>query len=94
MKLLLDTNVLIGFFRNPQMRQHFELRMAGSPYCLSSVVALELRAGCRNGRQEKELAAFLKPFEKADRLFAPDRASFVDSGRVLAKLAEDGITLS
>lgn len=94
MKLVLDTNVLIGFFRNPASRQAFESRVSRPLYYMSSVVAMELRSGCQNTRQEKELASFLKSFEKAGRLIAPDHASFIESGRVLAKLAEDGIGIA
>ena len=58
---------------------------------MSSVVALELFADCRTARQERALAGFLKPFEKAGRLVTPDHACFREAGRVIAGLGRDGI---
>jgi predicted nucleic acid-binding protein len=91
MKVLLDTNVLIGFFRNPRWKEEFESKSHRPLLLMSSVVALELVAGCRTPRQEKALANFLKPFEKAGRVLTPDHACFREAGRVLAGLARDGM---
>src|ERR1700744_1164192 len=91
MKVLPDTNVLIGFFRNPGMREEFESRTHRPLFFISSIVALELFAGCRTPRQVKALSSFLKPFEKAARVVTPDHGSFREAGRVLAGLGKDGI---
>ena len=91
MKVVLDTNVLIGFFRNPSQREEFESRARRPLLFMSSVVALELLAGCRTQRQEKALMSFLKPFEKAGRVLTPDHVAFREAGRVLAGLGRDGI---
>ncbi len=91
MKVLLDTNVLIGFFRDPRRKEEFESRIRRPLLFMSSIVALELFAGCRTARQEKALANFLKPFEKADRVVTPDHACFREAGRVLAGLWRDGM---
>jgi predicted nucleic acid-binding protein len=56
-----------------------------------AVVAMELNTGCRTIRQQRELARFLKPFEKAGRLIVPDYASFLQAGRVVAMLRSEGI---
>jgi predicted nucleic acid-binding protein len=93
MKVLPDTNVLIGFFRNPEGREVFESRIHRPLFFMSSVVALELFAGCRTQRQAKAFSAFLKPFEKANRVVTPTHASFREAGRVLAGLGRDGIGL-
>jgi predicted nucleic acid-binding protein len=93
MKVLLDTNAFIGFFRNPSQRELFDSRMQRPLLFMSSVVALELYAGCRTTRQQKALANFLKPFEKAGRVVTPDHGSFREAGRVLARLGGDGIGL-
>lgn len=58
---------------------------------MSSIVALELLAGCRTPREEKALTSFLKPFEKAGRVVTPDHACFREAGRVLAGLGRDGM---
>ena len=91
MKALLDTNVLIAFFRNPQLREAFEVRAERPLLFMSSIVAMELFAGCRTRRQQSALAAFHKPFEKAGRLITPDHAALLEAGRVLAGLGIDGI---
>lgn len=91
MKVLLDTNVLIEFFRNPVYREEFESRSRRPLLFMSSVVALELFAGCRTSRQVRALESFLKPFEKAGRVLIPDYQSFCEAGRVLAALGSEGI---
>jgi predicted nucleic acid-binding protein len=91
MKVLLDTNVVIGFFRDPRLREEFEFRTKRPLLFMSSVVALELFAGCRTKRQEKELIGFLKPFSSAGRVATPDDGCFREAGRVLAGLARDGM---
>jgi predicted nucleic acid-binding protein len=58
---------------------------------MSSIVALEFFAGCRTARQEKALANFPKPFEKAARVLTPDHACFREAGGVLAGLPRDGM---
>ena len=94
MKVLLDTNVLIEFFRAPEKRETFESR-AGRPLVfLSSIVVLELFAGCRTSRQTKALESFLKPFEKAGRILIPDYESFRKTGKVLAALGRDNVEAS
>ncbi len=91
MKALLDTNVLIDFFRNPNHKEEFEARTLRPQFYMSSVVALELYAGCRDKHEQDELASFLKPFETAGRIVTPDHACFLECGRVLAKLAQRGM---
>ncbi|MDP9169985.1 MAG: type II toxin-antitoxin system VapC family toxin [Acidobacteriota bacterium] len=91
MKVVLDTNVLIAFFRDPRQRAQFESRYHRPLLFMSSVVAPELFVGCRTQQQEKALTAFLKPFEKAARIVTPDHACFREAGRVLAGLGRAGI---
>lgn len=91
MKVVLDTNVWIGFFRNPAQKDAFESRMHRPLLFMSSIVAMELFAGCRTPRRQKDLANFLKPFEKAGRILVPDHACFREAGIALAALANDGI---
>jgi predicted nucleic acid-binding protein len=91
MKVLPDTNVLIDFFRHPGMQEEFESRTRRPLFFMSSVVTLELFAGCRTARQIKAMSGFLKPFEKAARVVIPDHGSFREAGLVLAALAKDGM---
>ena len=94
MKAVLDTNVLIDFFRHPQHREAFESRTMRPQFLMSSMVAMELFAGCRTKPARHALDSFLKPFEKAGRVVSPDHACFLESGRVLAKLGVDGVSLA
>lgn len=91
MKVLLDTSVLISFFRNPAKKAEFESRTGEPLLHMSSVVVLELLAGCRTAPQQKALISFLKPFEKANRLLTPDYKCFREAGRILAELGRAGI---
>jgi predicted nucleic acid-binding protein len=93
-KILPDTNIWIGFFRDPGQREKFEERTHRPLTFLSSVVALELFAGCRTQRQEKAVSDFVKQFEKANRVITPDHACFREAGQVLAGLGKDGIELA
>ena len=93
MKAVLDTNVLIDFFRNPNHKEEFEAKTLRPQFFMSSVVAMELFAGCRTKRQRSGLESFLKPFEKAKRVIAPDHFCFVEAGRVLARLAGEGVDI-
>jgi predicted nucleic acid-binding protein len=52
-------------------------------FFLSSIVALELFAGCRTSREKTALGKFLKPFEKADHIVTPDPACFREAELVL-----------
>ena len=90
MKAVLDTNVLIDFFRNPNHKEEFEAKTLRPQFFMSSVVAMELFAGCRTKHQQSELKSFLKPFEKAKRVIAPDHSGFLEAGIVLARLGAQG----
>ena len=77
MKVLFDTNVWINFFRDPEYKEEFESR-TNRPLCyMSSVVAMELFAGCRTARQQQAMSSFLKPFENAGRLITPDHGAYL-----------------
>jgi predicted nucleic acid-binding protein len=62
-------------------------------FFMSSVVAMELFAGCRTKRQQSDLKSFLKPFEKAKRIITPDHSSFLEAGMLLARLGAQGVDL-
>src|SRR5262249_49965180 len=72
-------------------KEAFEARTDRPLLFMSSIVAMELFAGCRTQRQQSALTSFLKPFEKARRLVTPDHAALMEAGRVLAQLGRDGI---
>jgi predicted nucleic acid-binding protein len=69
----------------------FEARAERPILFMSSVVAMELFAGCRTKPHRSAVAAFPKPFEKAGRVIEPDQGSFVEAGVVLARLGGEGL---
>ena len=91
MKIVLDTNVLIRLFRNPRLRDEFDERWSRPMLYLSSIVAMELDAGCRTKAHARALAGFVRPFESASRVITPDHTCFREAGRVLVGLENEGI---
>jgi predicted nucleic acid-binding protein len=51
---------------------------------MSSVVAMELRAGCRTGAEERTLGRLLNPFVRTARVVYPDHRMWVRAGAILA----------
>ena len=93
MKVLFDTNVWIEFFRNPDGKAAFEAR-TNRPLCyMSSLVAMELFAGCRTARLQQAMTSFLKPFEKGGRLVTPDHGVYLESARILCEFGLEGVRL-
>lgn len=91
MKIVPDTNVLIELFRAPAKRAAFEARMQRPHLHMSSIVLMELLAGCRTRNHERAIAGFLTPFRKEGRIVTPDYGAYEESGRVLAGLMDQGI---
>ena len=91
MKVVPDTNVLIGLFRDPIRKAAFDLQVHRSLMFMNSVVAMELQAGCRTPRHRRAMAGFLKPFERTGRVISPDYVAYLEAGRVLALLADEGV---
>jgi len=55
---------------------------------MSSVVAMELRAGCRTRRDSRILEQLLAPFVSAGRIVTPHHAIFWRAGQTLADLGQ------
>jgi predicted nucleic acid-binding protein len=51
---------------------------------MSSVVAMELRVGCRTAAEERILSRLLDPFERTARVVYPDHRMWVRAGAILA----------
>lgn len=90
MKCALDTNIYIDAFRDPGVEAAL-LRFLerALPFTfLSAVVMQELAAGARTAAQLRELErSVFQPFVRRGRVFAPTRAAFVRSGRLIAAVA-------
>jgi len=88
-KFLLDTNLFIQGFRDPQANaslQRFHQVFAPFEY-LSAVVAQELRAGARSADDRRLLERHvLSLYRRRGRLVTPSAQAWADSGNVLAEL--------
>jgi predicted nucleic acid-binding protein len=90
-KYALDTNVFIDAFRDSGAEAALLdfLQRALPVTFMSAVVMQELVAGARTSAQARELErSVFKPFQRRGRVFAPATAAFVNSGRLIAALAE------
>ena len=91
MKYAFDTNIFIDGFRGEEAQAEvFAFLNRALPFTyLSAVVMQELAAGARTPETARDVQqGILKPFERRRRVFAPSAAAFVQSGRVLAAVAE------
>jgi predicted nucleic acid-binding protein len=90
-KYALDTNIFIDAFRDRTAEAALLafLERALPVTFMSAVVMQELAAGVRTHEQAREIArSVFNPFERRGRVFAPTTAAFVNSGRLLAAVAE------
>lgn len=97
-KFLLDTNLFIQGFRDPQANaslQRFHQLFAPFEY-LSVVVAQELRAGVQSHSDRRLLERHvLSLYRRRGRLVTPSAQAWEDSGDVLAELGQrEGLELS
>ena len=87
-KVILDTNVYIGWLRR---RAHADLLLGrGVVRYLSAVVVMELRAGIVSRRTERALDQLLRPYAEAGRILSPSAAIFDRAGQVLRELRARG----
>lgn len=97
-KYVLDTQLFIDAFRDTtanEALQQFHRACAPFEY-LSVVVAQELRAGVRRGRDRKALERnVLRVFERSGRTFAPSAGAWQRSGDLLSEMArKEGLEIS
>lgn len=91
MKYALDTNIFIDAFRDRTAEAALLafLQRALPVTFMSAIVMQELAAGVRTREQAREMErSVFKPFQRRGRVFAPAIAAFVNSGRLLAAVAE------
>jgi predicted nucleic acid-binding protein len=93
----LDTNVYIRALRDRDRLAQLKrfLLKVGTRLRLSSVVALELRAGARVPAQERAVSDLVALYATRNRVMVPSLAAYVEGGRVLAALgAREGVDVS
>jgi predicted nucleic acid-binding protein len=86
-KYTLDTNIFIDGLRNEEAQAEvFAFLNRALPFTyLSAVVMQELAAGARTADAARNVQrGVFAPFERRQRVFAPSRAAFAASGRVMA----------
>jgi predicted nucleic acid-binding protein len=94
LKLVFDSDILIDHFRSGDLHGSFAAAIDRSEIYMSSVVAMELRAGCKRPGEIGVLERFLRPFEVSRRIVAPDHRACVQAGAVLGALgAKLGLTI-
>jgi len=86
LKIIFDSDVLIEHFRHRELYPLCAQAVSRSQVYLSSIVAMELRAGCRAPAEVRVLEQFLRPFEVAGRVVSPDHRICLRAGAVLALL--------
>jgi predicted nucleic acid-binding protein len=87
LKLVFDRDILIDHFRHPDLYDTLATALDRSQVYMSSIVAMELRAGCRRPSEIRVLEQFLRPFQAARRIIAPDHQTCLQAGAVLSSLA-------
>jgi len=84
LKKLVDTNVFIDRFSNPNLFK--DIFLSDGLVYLSSVVLMEIKAGAHSKEALKavnELAAF---FKKVDRIVLPSIRDYEQAGEIISKL--------
>jgi predicted nucleic acid-binding protein len=84
LKKLIDTNIFINRFRNPQ--HHRDIFMSEGVVYLSAVVFMELRAGAHTKNAAKAVYDLYNHFRRLDRLVIPSATDYERAGDILARL--------
>ena len=89
MKYAFDTNVFVDGVRTEKTQADILRFLPRAPFThLGAVVMQELAAGPQTPQAAKALPdGVFEPFERRRRVFSPSSAAFVESGRVIARLA-------
>ena len=84
LKKLIDTNIFIDRFANPEMFR--EIFNSEGVVVLSAVVLMELRAGAHDRQALKAVHQLYYFFRKTDRVVVPSAADYEKSGMIIAQL--------
>jgi predicted nucleic acid-binding protein len=92
LKKLVDTNILIDRFQNPE--RYKDIFLSEGPVYLSAVVLMELRAGAHTKEAVKAVYELYSHFTLAGRLVIPSAGDYERAGSIIAKLqSEKGYTI-
>ena len=90
MKIIIDSDILISHFRKGEETALLDQLAKRSLWFMSSVVAMELRAGCRTRAEVRWLQKFFDPFERTQRVVYPNHRTWMRAGSMLADLDTRG----
>jgi predicted nucleic acid-binding protein len=93
-KLLLDTSVWVEHLRRAALDRLMSPLRGRYTLSLDTVVASELRAGCRTKQERRVVARLCAPHERSGRLLCPSVADFERAAVALSRLRERGRSLS
>lgn len=83
-KKILDTNVYIDLFTNPELYEDIFVS-EGSVY-LSSVVLMELLAGAHSKNEKRRVKALIDLFNKLGRIITPALKDYEQAGEIFIRL--------
>ncbi len=86
MKLVVDSDIFINHLRTGNEAALLAALARRSLCYMSSVVALELRAGCRTAQQARFLKRLLDPFERTGRIVYPNHRAWMRAGAILSRI--------
>jgi predicted nucleic acid-binding protein len=90
MKLLFDTSVWVEHLRRAALADVIGKLRGRFVLMMDSVVAAELRAGCRSKSERGFVGRLLAPYEAAHRLLCPTAGDFERAALALSRLRERG----
>ena len=94
MKLLFDSTVAVDYFRTGEPFTLFRPGVARSQVYLSSVVAMELRMGCRTKVEVRTVEQFLRIFQATGRVVSSNHKVWLRAAVILADLGvQHGLNL-
>jgi predicted nucleic acid-binding protein len=90
LNLIFDSDALIDHFRTDDSLEALESTVARAKIYMSSIVAMELFAGCRNRGEIRALERFMRPFERGGRVVTPSHSVYLRAGSVLSTMRRRG----
>jgi predicted nucleic acid-binding protein len=86
LKIIVDSDIFISHIRREDQRVLLEQFARRSTWYMSSVVAMELRVGCRTRADVRLFRKLLAPFERTQRVIYPDHRMWVRAGAILGDI--------
>jgi len=84
LKKIIDTNIFIDRFSNPEAYKHIFL--SEGPVYLSSIVVMELLAGAHTKKSIRAVYDLIVYFKRVDRIVVPTAKDYERAGEILASL--------